>query len=261
MAGASTSTISRLEHGDFDRISLRALRKVAAKLEVGLELVPRSSGGDLERLVNARHAALGESVSAWITLQPGWIVATEVSFSIFGERGIIDLLVWHEASCSVVVIELKTAIVDVDELIGTLDRKRRLAATVAGERGWKPKSFSAWLIVGDSRTNRRRVAEHRVLLTSSLPSDGRSLPSLFLHPERASQSGIAFWSNSPGQRIGHAFAARQRVTRPRPVVGTNKPGSHERRAAPNPHLAAPERPQRAQSAVGSCAIPKAGKFD
>jgi transcriptional regulator with XRE-family HTH domain len=260
MAGVSISTVSRLEHGELDRISLRALRNVAAKLEVVLELVPHSSGGDLERFVNARHAALGESVSAWMTQQPGWIVAPEVSFSIYGERGIIDLLVWHEASCSLVVIELKTAIVDVDELIGTLDRKRRLAATVARERGWTPRSFSAWLIVGDSRTNRRRVAEHRVLLTSSLPSDGRSLASLFRHPEQASLSGIAFWSNSP-VRIGREFAARQRVRRPRPVVGANKSGAQKRRAAPNPQMASPERPQSAQSAVGTCAIPEVGNFD
>lgn len=115
--------MSRLEHGEFDRVSLRAFRGVAAKLGVSLELVPRSAGGELDRVLSARHAALGERVAAWIARQPGWIVAAEVSFAIYGERGIVDLLAWHESTSSLVVIELKTAIpVDVDELIGTLDR-------------------------------------------------------------------------------------------------------------------------------------------
>jgi len=55
------------------------------------------------------------------------------------------------------VIELKTAIADVNELLGTADRKRRLAAQVARERGWDPRTVSQWLIVADTRTNRRRL--------------------------------------------------------------------------------------------------------
>jgi transcriptional regulator with XRE-family HTH domain len=210
-AGVSASLVSRLEHGDVDRLSLRALRRVAARLGVSLELLPRSANGDLDRLINARHAALGERVAAWITSQPGWIVVAEVSFSIYGERGIVDLLAWHGSSRSLVVIELKTAIVDVDELIGTLDRKRRLGAQIAASRGWSARSVSAWLIVGDSSTNRRRVADHRTLLRSGLPRDGRSLAPLFLHPERGPESGIAFWPNLPGVGVAREAAARRRV--------------------------------------------------
>ena len=217
-AGVSTSLVSRLEHGHLDRCSLRALRGVAAKLGVSLEVVPRSAGSELDRVVGARHAALGERVAAWIARQPGWIVAAEVSFSIYGERGIVDLLAWHVATGSLVVIELKTAIVDVDELIGTLDRKRRLAARIAASRGWEARSVSVWLIVGDSSTNRRRVADHRTLLTSDLARDGRSLAPIFLHPERGAASGIAFWSNLPGMKVGHSIVALHRVAKRRPTA-------------------------------------------
>jgi transcriptional regulator with XRE-family HTH domain len=212
-AGVSTSVVSRLEHGDMDRVSLPALRGVAAKLGVSLEFLPRSSGGELERVVSARHAALGERVASWIARQPGWTAAGEISFSIYGERGIVDLLAWHAATGSVVVIELKTAIVDVDELIGTLDRKRRLAVRIAADRGWTARSVCAWLIVGVSRTNRRRVAEHRTLLSLGLPRDGRSLAPLFLHPERGLESGIALWPNLPVPGVTREVAARQRVVR------------------------------------------------
>jgi transcriptional regulator with XRE-family HTH domain len=213
--GVSASLVSRLEHGDLDRVSLRTVRRVAAKLGVSLEMVVRSAGGELDRVVNARHAALGESVAAWIARQPGWIVAAEVSFAIYGERGLIDLLVWHESTGSLVLIELKTAIVDVNELIGTLDRKRRLAARIAAGRGWAARSVSAWLIVANSSTNRRRIADHRILLTSGLPRDGRSLAPLFLRPERGPESGIAFWSILPGVRVSHPIAALERVVKRR----------------------------------------------
>ena len=222
-AGVSASVVSHLEHGDFDGMSLRVLRAVAARLGVSLEMVPRSSGGDFDRVLNARHAALGELVAAWIARTPGWIVAAEVSFAIYGERGVIDLLAWHESSGLVLVIELKTAIVDVDDLIGTLDRKRRLAARIAAGRGWKARSVCAWLIVGDSRTNRRRVAEHRTLLTSTLPRDGRSLRPLLRHPERGAVSGIAFWTYLPGAKVSYPVAALQRVRKPREAAGQSNP--------------------------------------
>ena len=228
LAGASASLVSRVEHGDFDRMSLRVVRGLAGKLGVSLELVPRSAGGELDRIVSARHAALGEHVAAWIERQPGWIVVAEVSFAIYGERGVVDLLAWHEASGSLVVIELKTAIVDVDELIGTLDRKRRLAPRIATARGWTARSVSAWLIVGESRTNRRRVAEHGTLLGSALPRDGRSLSPLFLHPARGPESGIAFWPNLPGVGVGRDVAALQRVVKRRPTLAAREPRSKSR---------------------------------
>jgi len=218
-AGVSASVVSRLEHGDLDLVSLPALRGIAAKLGVSLEFLPRSAGGELERVVSARHAALGERIAGWVGRQPGWLAVAEVSFSIYGERGIVDLLAWHEATGSVLVIELKTAVVDVDELIGTLDRKRRLATRIAADRGWIARSVCAWLIVGDSKTNRRRIAEHRTLLTSALPRDGRSLAPLFRHPERGLASGIAFWPNLPVAGVRREVAARQRVVRRNPTAG------------------------------------------
>jgi len=214
-AGISATLVSWLEHGQIDRVSLRTLRRVAAKLGVTLEVVPRSAGSEFDRIVGARHAALGETVAAWIARQPGWLVTAESSFAIYGERGVVDLMAWHQSTRSLVVIELKTAIVDVDELIGTLDRKRRLAPRIAATRGWPPQSVSTWLVVGNSRTNRRRVADHATLLTSDLPLDGRSLATLFLHPARGAKSGIAFWSNVTGAKVGHPFAATERVVRPR----------------------------------------------
>jgi transcriptional regulator with XRE-family HTH domain len=219
-AGVSPTLVSRVERGDLDRVPLRALRVVAAKLGVSLEIAPRSAGGELQRVLNARHAAFGERVAAWIAGHAGWIVAAEVTFAIYGERGTVDVLAWHETTGSLVIIELKTAIVDIDELIGTLDRKRRLTPRIAASRGWSARWVSTWLLIADSRTNRRRVVEHRTLLGAGLPRDGRSLAPLFAHPEKnGPASGIAFWSNLPGVKVGQAIAATQRVFKGRRVAG------------------------------------------
>jgi transcriptional regulator with XRE-family HTH domain len=227
-AGVAASVVSRLEHGEFDRSSLRSVRAVAARLGATLELVPRSAGGEFDRLVNARYAALGELVAAWIKSRTGWFVAAEVSFAVYGERGIYDLLAWHEATDSLVVIELKTAIVDIDELLGTLDRKRRLALRIAGERGWAARSVGAWLVIGDSKTNRRRVAEHHTLLRSALPRDGRSFAPVFAHPEDGPVSGIVFWPNSPGAKVRHPIVASERVVKPRKPAERLNPRSDKR---------------------------------
>ena len=50
---------------------------------------------------------------------PAWVVRPEVSFSIYGERGVIDVLAWHPARRAILVIELKTELVDINELMGT----------------------------------------------------------------------------------------------------------------------------------------------
>ncbi|MEO8468155.1 MAG: helix-turn-helix transcriptional regulator [Chloroflexota bacterium] len=174
-AGVSDGTVSRIERGHLDSVSIRSLRAVASALEIRVDLTPRWRGGDLERAVSARHARLAETAIRWLTDHLGWAVRPEVSFSIYGERGIIDLLAWHEARRALLVIELKTEIVDVGETIGTLDRKARLAGAVAADLGWAADAVSVCLIVADGRSNHRRLSDHAATFRAALPDDGRRL--------------------------------------------------------------------------------------
>ena len=105
-------------------------------------------------MLNARHSALHELVArAFRSGLPDWVLAPEVSFSIWGERGVIDILAWHPSQRAILVTELKTDIADANEMVGTVDRKRRLAARVARERGWDPVTISVWVIVSGVSTN------------------------------------------------------------------------------------------------------------
>jgi transcriptional regulator with XRE-family HTH domain len=149
---------------------------------------------DLDRLLNARHSELHELVARWFADElPDWVLAPEVSFSIYGERGVIDILAWHEMTGSLLVIELKTAIADVNELLGTMDRKKRLAAQVASERGWLPTSVSAWLIVADTRTNRRRLDAHMAVIRNAMP-DGTWAIRRWLRRPRETIAAVTVWA-------------------------------------------------------------------
>jgi len=70
---------------------------------------------------------------------------------------------------------LKTDIVDVNDLVGRVDRKRRLARDVARDRGWTPATVSVWVIVAAGRTNRARIAAHGAMLRAAYPTDGRAM--------------------------------------------------------------------------------------
>jgi transcriptional regulator with XRE-family HTH domain len=183
--GVSHGLVSLVERGHFDHVALSALRRVAAELDVRIDVVARWRGGDLGRLVNARHSALHEAAARYLGSFSGWTHTPEVSFSIYGERGWIDILAWHEASRSLLVIELKTELVDVQEMVGVLDRKHRLAPVIARERGWgSPATTSRWIILADHRTNRRHLAAHATLLRNALPCDGRSMRAWLADPRR-----------------------------------------------------------------------------
>ena len=97
----------------------------------------------LERgLLGGRHSALHEAVAARFAQLPGWTAVPEVTFSIYGERGAIDVLAWHAATRTLLVIELKTEIVDVQELLaswtGSGVSRRRSRRSAAGCRVRSP---------------------------------------------------------------------------------------------------------------------------
>jgi hypothetical protein len=115
------------------------------------------------------------------------------------------------------VIELKTELVDVQETVGTLDRKVRLAAEVAAKRGWRPAVVASWLIVAESPTNRRRVGAHGAMLRAAYPADGRTMPGWLRRP-RGPIAALSFLSSTPVAGSGRSLAPVRRVRRRTPSV-------------------------------------------
>jgi hypothetical protein len=65
----------------------------------------------------------------------------------------------------VLVVEIKTAIGDVQATLGILDVKVRLAPMVAGQQGWeRPVVAIPALVIADERQQHRLVAAHGALV-------------------------------------------------------------------------------------------------
>lgn len=209
----SASLVSLVERGHIEPMSLRSLRAVASALEVRLVVLPRWRGGELDRLVKSGHAALHEEVARYLDSMPGWRHAPEVSFSIYGERGVIDILAFHEPTATVLVIELKTELASLEDLLGTMDRRLRLAPRIARERGWEALSVSGWVVIAESRTNRRRVQNHSATLRSAFPADGHAVRTWLRRPV-GSVRALSLWTNSNHGARKQEKATRMRVGRP-----------------------------------------------
>jgi len=208
LSGVSQSTVSRIERGHLGSISTNALRAVGSAIDVRLELVARWRAADLDRLLNSAHSGLHESVARSFRARPNWLVRPEISFSIYGERGVVDLVAWHPDRRALCIIELKTSIVDVNELIGVVDRKRRLGPRIVANLGWAPATVSVWVIVGDGRTNRRRIQAHQAVLRAAFPSDGRAMPGWLSVPDRP----IAALSTWPVTQAGTGRRGRRAIS-------------------------------------------------
>lgn len=208
--GMSRSVISLIERGHIEHLSFGTVSRVAGVLEIRLDVIPRWRGGDLDRLLNAGHSQLHELIGEIFDRLREWVRGVEVSFAIHFERGLIDVLAFHPPTGSLLVIELKTEIVDVQELVGRVDIKARLARRIAHDRGWEASSVSTWVALAESRTNRRRLAAHRSMLRSAFPDDGRRLRAWLGQPT-GRVNALSFVTDASGGSIGRKIAYRRRV--------------------------------------------------
>jgi transcriptional regulator with XRE-family HTH domain len=212
-ASVSRWQVSRVERGHLEEVGLADLRRIVRGLDATLDMRLRWEGAELDRLLNARHSAMHEAVARLLGRITGWVAVPEVSFSYYGERGVIDILAWHPGRRVLLVIELKTDLVEIQELVGSVDRKRRLSWRIARDRGWQPTAVSTWVVVAESRSNRRRVAAHATMLRAAFPSDGRNMRGWL----RAPAGGIAALGFLPnvlpaGTRPDLATRSRVRLT-------------------------------------------------
>lgn len=220
-ARVSRQLLSSIERGDLDHVSLLKLRALAQVLGARIDTLVRWRGADLDRLVSGRHAAMQEAAARLFATLGGWNFAQEVSYSIWGERGVIDVLAWHAAHRAVLVVELKTMLVDINDLVAQMDRRRRLARSIARERGWDPATISAWVVVEDTRANRRKLAVHSAMLRHAFPSDGRAVRP-WLRAPAATIAALSFLSLV---RTGSTKQVFRGVSRVR--AGTARRSTHE----------------------------------
>jgi transcriptional regulator with XRE-family HTH domain len=161
--GVSQSTISRWERTALEECTAVQLEAWAQALGGHTSIELRVDG---ERpLTDREHAAL-QNWLVGVLRQAGWVAEAEVSFNDYGDRGRMDILAFHPAIGSLLVIEIKTRFTDAQDLIGRLDMKRRVAPKMAAERRWRPSGTVAAIVFRESTTTRRRLLAHRDLVAA-----------------------------------------------------------------------------------------------
>jgi len=168
-AGVHQAWVSLAERGHLSALRVDAVRRIGAALDISLSFDPRWRGADLARLLDADHAALVETVVGFLR-EHEWDVLVEYSFNHYGDRGSVDIVGWHAETQTLLIIEIKSRIADVQELHATMDRKCRVVpALLARERGWRAVNVGRLLVVADSTTTRRTVLRHAATFDAALP--------------------------------------------------------------------------------------------
>jgi len=204
--------ISKIERGEIVAVPVRVLRAVADALGASLDLKLRWHGEGLDRLLDEAHSRLVEAMVVLLR-DAGWDVAVEVSFSIRGERGSIDVLAWHAATASLLVIEVKSVVPDSQATLHGLDRKARLGPQLANERGWECRNIGRLLVVGESSTSRLRISRLDATYGTALP-DRNNQVRRWIRTPGGPLGGLLFLRNAPVGSTKRRSTARERVRRP-----------------------------------------------
>jgi transcriptional regulator with XRE-family HTH domain len=213
-AGLSKSTISRAERGTWSGLTVGSLDAIAAALGARLTIVVSWNGAELDRMIDEGHARITATVIEHLK-RLGWETKVEVSFSVYGERGSIDVLAWHAPSATLLVVEVKTELGSVEGLLRPLDIKVRLAAQIAREQfGWAAARVSAVVVFPESDAVRRQFQQHAVVLDAALPIGSREVRAWLRQPV-GSIRGRWFTSISRGQSATRNPSAIRRVRRPK----------------------------------------------
>lgn len=220
-ARVGQSQVSILERGFASRLSIRAVRAIGDALGIAMPLAPQWRGADLFRLLDADHAGLVNHTADRLRAA-GWEIVLEYTFNHYGERGSVDLLGWHHRRSALLIVEVKTRLVDLQHLFASLARKRRIVpGLVDRERRWRCTMLGCVLVVADTTTNRTIVRSHQSSFDAALPARGWSVRHWISDPE-GSCSGIQFLPLSAPATLTEqprSIAGRRRVRPSRSASG------------------------------------------
>jgi transcriptional regulator with XRE-family HTH domain len=234
-AGVSRQSVSRLERGLVDGMTVGSLRAISRAMGMPSIASLGWRTPEVDRLRDRAHAAMVEQVAS--TLSPlGWAAAPEHSFNHYGERGSVDILAWHASLSALLIVETKTRIWDLQDLLSTLDRKRRLLPNLAAaELGWRSLLVGVVLVLPELSTHRHVVARHGATFRAALP-DRQATVHDWLRRPSGDLRGIWFLPISHhddiGQRSRRLRASKRRPGPLRPAkTSSGKPNPDSRAGA------------------------------
>ena len=169
-AGISQPVYSRAERGQIAGLKVSTVAAIASALEADLVLDLRYRAGRIDRLIDRAHAALVEHVLRHLR-SAGWEVVVEFSFNVFGERGSVDVLAWHAPTRTLLIVEVKSRMTDLQDMLLSLGRKLRLVPDeVRRQIGWDPVAVGRIIVTPGTTETRAVLERHRSTFDASLPA-------------------------------------------------------------------------------------------
>jgi transcriptional regulator with XRE-family HTH domain len=212
-SGLSRSLVAAIDRGQIDGVTVGSLVRAAHALGAEVDVRLRWRGEQLDRLLDEAHAAVVDAMVARLQ-RFGWIVDVEASFSVWGERGSIDILAFHPAFGALLVIEVKSVVADTQATLHGLDRKARLAPQIVKDRAWRVRHVSRLLVIGASATSRRRIARLAATYDVALPARGTTVRRWLVRPAEP-LNGLLFLAFDTHGSSRRGSPGRERVRRRR----------------------------------------------
>jgi transcriptional regulator with XRE-family HTH domain len=215
-AGVGPGVCGLLERGYVIRLSVRTTRAILGAVDLPLLWDIGWQRQEIDRLLDADHARLAADVASLLA-GAGWLVRSEVSFNHYGDRGRIDLLAFHPQLRVLLVIEIKTAVIDAQDMLGRLDVKARVAGGVALSLGWTRAALVVpVLVILDGTTARRHVRSLDPLLGRYTLRGHAALSWLRSPSASPPTTGILLFRKLPFRNgVDRRRAGRRRVRAPR----------------------------------------------
>lgn len=210
-AGVKRRDVSRLERGRARELRIGVVEAILADLGARMRADVLWNGPELDRLLDEGHAALAGLIKRQLE-RWHWLVRVEVSYSQYGERGRIDLLAFHPPTAALLVIEIKTMLVDLQQLLGSLDTKARLAPAVAKQFAWQPRTVVPAIVFAEDATTRSRIRRLDTLF-DRYDTRGRRALSWLRRPDQPT-TGLLWFRALPADSrpmSGHRVYQRSRV--------------------------------------------------
>jgi transcriptional regulator with XRE-family HTH domain len=168
-AGTSCESVSRLERGLVDGMTVGTLRAISKAMDMPSIVSIWWRGPEIDRLRDKDHAQLVEAV-ATLLVEAGWRFEPEYTSNFYGDRGSVDVLAWHPARRALLIGEVKTKIWDLQDMLTALGTKERLVPMmVARDRGWRAESVGVVLAMPEVSTHRHHIEEHGATFAAAFP--------------------------------------------------------------------------------------------
>jgi transcriptional regulator with XRE-family HTH domain len=214
-AAVSQTLISLIEAGQLERVSVARFRRVCATLGIECAVEVRWRGGFGDRLIDRGHAAIVELVIGALK-EAGWESVAEFSFNVYGDRGSVDVLAWHAETRTLLIVEVKTRLTDLQAMLLSQSRKTRVVPTEAAKRlGWRPEVVGSVLAVAGTHANRSVVRAHRATFDAVLPATSVRVKQWIRGP-RGDLAGVWFVPFTRETGVAKAVTARVRPVKRAP---------------------------------------------